>query len=161
MREHITATEINNQIVSALFNIYFNCIVIRTPYAQVLIAFFWPNESKKKKKNFFLFKKKPISFDKFFKRKVHHIFADEKNRYFENGKVLVDQFVRYENFKNDLTKISEILKLPENIYDIFKNIKAKSNIRPSFEKVVKLNNKHKSQIKKYDKEIITLHNYKV
>ncbi len=161
MREHMTAAEIKNKIGSELFNNYFKFIVIRNPYEQVISAFYWHNESKKKERKFFLFKKKPISFDKFFKRKVHHIFEDEKNRYFENGKILVDQFVRYENFKNDLTKISEILKLPENIYDIFKNIKAKSNIRPSLEKVVKLNNEHKSQIKKYAKEIITLHNYKI
>ena len=161
MREHMSATEIKNKIGSELFNDFFKFVVIRHPYEQAISAYYWHNESKKKEKKFFLFKKKPISFDKFFKRKIHHIFEDEINRYYENGKVLTDQFVRYENIKDDLTKVSETLKLPENIYDIFKNIKAKSKIRPSLEKVVKLNNEHKSQINKYARKIITMHNYKI
>ena len=161
MREHMSATEIKNKIGTELFNDFFKFVVIRNPYEQVISAYYWHNESKKKEKKFFLFKKKPISFDKFFKRKIHHIFEDEINRYSENGKVLVDQFVRYENFKDDLTKVSETLKLPENIYDIFKSIKAKSKIRPSLEKAVKLNNEHKCQINKYARKIITLHNYKI
>ena len=86
---------------------------------------------------------------------------DEINRYSESGKILIDQFVKYENFKDDLTKVSKILKLPENIYDIFKNIKAKSKIRPSLDKTIILNNKHKSQINRYAEKIITLHNYKI
>ena len=161
MREHMSATEIKNKIGTELFNDFFKFVVIRNPYEQVISAYYWHNESKKKEKKFFLFKKKPISFDKFFKRKIHHIFKDEINRYSENGKVLINQFVKYENFKDDLTKVSETLKLPENIYDIFKNIKAKSKIRPSLGKVVKLNNEHKSQINKYARKIITLHNYKI
>jgi len=161
MTEHMSAAEIKNKIGSELFNNFFKFIVVRNPYEQAISAYYWHNENKKMKKKFFLFKKKPISFDKFLKRKIHHIFEDEINRYSENGKILVDQFVKYENFKNDLTKVSKILKLPENIYDIFKNIKAKSKIRPSLDKTVILNNKHKSQINRYARKIITLHNYKI
>ncbi|MDB3919234.1 sulfotransferase family protein [Candidatus Pelagibacter sp.] len=160
MEEHMTASEIKKKLGNKIFNNYFKFVVVRNPYDQIISAFYWHNESKKNEKKFYIFKKKPISFYNFFTRKAHHIFEDEIERYTENGKILIDKFVRYENLKTDLTEITKILNLPENIYEVFKNIKAKSNINPPIEKRVKLTQDYKNQIKILAKKIIKLHKYK-
>ena len=43
---------------------------------------------------------------------------------------MLDQVLKYENLKNDLAKLSEKINLDFNIYDIFKDISAKTNRRP-------------------------------
>ena len=160
MKIHMTASEIKSKIKSEIFKSYFKFVVVRNPFDQIISAFYWHNESKKNKKKFFFFRKKPINFDKFFKRKARHIFEDEINRYSENGEILVDKFINYENLKNDLSLLSVSLKLPENLYEVFKNIKAKSNIKPSKDKRIRLNEYHLKKIYEYADKIIRLHNYK-
>ena len=44
-------------------------------------------------------------------------------------KLFFDKCVKYENFENDLKEVSNSINLPENIYDIFKNIKTKHTTR--------------------------------
>ena len=96
-REHMSALELKRKLGTEILNNYFKFVTIRNPFEQIKSAFYWHNESKKKEKKFFILKKKPKNFDDFFKIKGHHIFEDEFNRYTENGKVLVDFFIRYEN----------------------------------------------------------------
>ena len=42
---------------------------------------------------------------------------------FVSNKLLFDKCVKYENFEHDLKDVSNSINLPENIYNIFKNIK--------------------------------------
>jgi len=158
--EHMSASEIKSKLKSDIFENYFKFVVVRNPFDQILSAFYWHNESKKNEKKFFFLKKKPLNFDEFFERKAKHIFQDEIDRYTENGKILIDKFIRYENLKKDLSELSNLINLPENLYDIFKNIKAKSNIKPVKNKLVKLNKNQSLKICKYADKIIKLHNYK-
>ncbi len=160
MKVHMTASEIKNKINSEIFENYFKFVVVRNPFDQIISAFYWHNESKKNEKKFFFFKKKSINFNKFFERKARHIFEDEINRYSENGEILIDKFISYENLKNDLSSLSDLIKLPENLYEVFKNIKAKSNIKPTKDKRIELNKYHIEKIYEYADKIIKLHNYK-
>jgi len=160
MKIHMTASEIKSKIKSEIFKNYFKFVVVRNPFDQIISAFYWHNESKKNEKKFFFLKKKSIDFDKFFERKARHIFEDEINRYSENEEILIDKFISYENLKNDLSSLSDLINLPENLYEVFKNIKAKSNIKPSKDKRIKLNKNHIMKIYKYADKIIKLHNYK-
>jgi hypothetical protein len=160
MEEHMSASEIKSKLKSDIFENYCKFVVVRNPFDQILSAFYWHNESKKNEKKFIFLKKKSLDFDEFFERKAKHIFEDEIDRYTENGKVIIDKFIRYENLKKDLSELSDLINFPENLYDVFKNIKAKSNIRPPKDKLVKLNKNHISKIYKYADKIIKLHNYK-
>ena len=72
--------------------------------------------------------------------------------------MLVDLFIKYENFKIDLNELSEKLGFPENIYETFNKIHAKSNIRPS-NSMIEVNNEINDKIKILAKKIIKLHNY--
>ena len=158
-KEHMSALEVKKKIDKKIFDNYFKFVTIRNPFEQILSAFYWHNESKKNEKKFFIFRKKAKSFNNFFKVKAHHIFEDEFNRYTENGKILTDYFMRYESLKADLEKVSMKLKLPENLYEVFKNIKAKTNINPAKDKRMKLDDEHIKKIYHLAHKVISLHNY--
>ena len=160
MKEHMTAKDLKKRINHDIFNEYLKFVTVRNPFDQIISAYYWHNESKKNKKKFLFFKKKPITFDKFFSRKAHHIFQDEINRYTEDNKILVDDFIKYEAIENDIKQISKKLKLPENLFDIFKLIKAKSNINPPRNERLKLNKTQVMKIEKLADKIIDLHGYK-
>ena len=158
--EHMSALEIKKKLNKDIFNNYFKFVTIRNPFEQIKSAFYWHNESKKKEKKFFIFKKKPKEFDEFFKIKGYHIFEDEFNRYTESEKILVDFFIRYENLEDDLNKITNILKLPESLYNVFKTISAKTNISPPKQNRISLNENQTNKIYKLAQKIILLHKYK-
>ena len=160
MKEHMPVSEIRKKIDVDIINNYFKFVTIRNPFDQIISAYYWHNESKKKEKKFFIFKKKPKKFNDFFKIKAKNIFEDEFNRYTENNKVLVNYFIKYENLKEDLEKISIKLKLPENLYNVFKEIKAKSNINPTKDQRISIDNEHIEKIYNLAEKIISLHNYK-
>ena len=160
MEEHMSISKIKSKLKSDIFEKYFKFVVVRNPFDQILSAYYWHNESKKNEKKFIFLKKKKLDFHEFFERKAKHIFQDEIDRYTENGKILIDKFISYENLKKDLSELSNLINLPENLYDVFKNIKAKSNIRPPQDKLVKLNKNQISKIYKYADKIIKLHKYK-
>ena len=50
--------------------------------------------------------------------------------YTRADELLVDEVVRFENFKSDLTRISPRLGLDHNIFDDMKTIHAKGDFRP-------------------------------
>jgi len=158
MDEHMSASNIKKKIDSNIFNNYFKFINIRNPFEQIISAFYFHNESKKNDKKFLFFRKKPKKFNVFFKIKAQNIFEDAFNGYTENDKVIVDYFIRFENLKKDLTKVSELLKLPENLHDVFKDIKAKKDITPTGDKRIKLDNEHVKKVYKLANKIISLHN---
>ena len=156
--EHMSALEIKSNVSEEIWNNYFKFVVVRNPFDQIMSAFHWHNKSKEKEKKLIFFKKRKKTFEDFFKIKAHHIFEDEYNRYTEYDNVLVDLFIKYENFKKDLTELSEKLSFPENIYETFSNINAKSNIRPS-NSMIEVNNEINDKIKVLAKKIIKMHNY--
>ena len=71
---------------------------------------------------------------------------------------MVDNFLRYENLKSDLISLSKKINLPENLYDVFSKIRAKSDIRPR-DKVQEINTDIREKIKILAGKIIKLHKY--
>jgi hypothetical protein len=63
----------------------------------------------------------------------------------DNGKLNYDLIIRYENLEKDLKILSKRLGLNEDIYEVFKNIKTKANLR---KKDVKLDEKSRKLIYK-------------
>ena len=154
----MSALEIKSNVSKEIWDNYFKFVVVRNPIDQIMSAFHWHNKSKLKEKKLIFFKKRKKKFEEFYKIKAHHIFEDEYNRYTENDNVLVDQFIKYENLKKDLVQLSQKLNFPENIYETFNNIHAKSNIRPG-NSMIEVNNEINDKIKVLAKKIIKLHNY--
>mgnify|MGYP001188441394 FL=1 len=95
LKEHMPASEIKMKLDEDIFNNYLKFVTVRNPFEQIISAYYWHNESKKKEKKFFIFNKKPKKFNDFFKIKAKNIFDDEYNRYTENNNILVDCFNVY------------------------------------------------------------------
>ena len=63
----------------------------------------------------------------------------------DNGKLDFDLIIRYENLEKDLKILNKRLGLNESIYEIFKDIRAKANLR---KKDLKLDEKSRKLIYK-------------
>jgi len=60
--------------------------------------------------------------------------------------------------EHDLTFVSHKLNLPENLYNVFKNIHILGNIRPKGYKEL-IDNEIMDQISKFSDKIVKLHKY--
>tara|TARA_R110001592_G_scaffold197221_3_gene445166 strand:- start:669 stop:1043 length:375 start_codon:yes stop_codon:yes gene_type:complete len=50
-------------------------------------------------------------------------------QYFIKDKMIIDRFIRYENFEEDILELKRSVSNLKGLYDTFRNIKAKSGIR--------------------------------
>ena len=99
----------------------FKFTIVRNPYDQFL-SFYRASDSKE---DFLTFTKKNASY--FFNREISHFYKDIK---------IYNKIVRFESFEEDLADLSRLINLPENVYDIFKEIKVNKS-RPKNEKRIK------------------------
>ena len=53
-----------------------------------------------------------------------------KKLYFIDDKDAVNFYIRYENFKEDINRLSSEYKFLDNLYDTFSKIQTKNNIKP-------------------------------
>jgi len=116
----------------------FKFTIVRNPYHQFLSQYHWQIYNKRFDPN--------ESIYNFTKKNAYYFFNLE--RYIlldDNGKLNYDLIIRYENFEKDLKILSKRLGLNEEIYEIFKGIKAKANLR---KKDIKLDEKSRNLIYK-------------
>ena len=73
----------------------------------------------------------------------------------------MDKFIKFENFEEDLTLLNKKLNFPEDIYKVFKSIRAKSNKRPIYPDSYfdLINENINKKITKLADKIIRLHKY--
>ena len=64
-----------------------------------------------------------------FVKKESKIFFKSHSKILNLDDLSFDKIIKFENLKDDLTTISNFIKLPENLYDVFKNIKTKNTQR--------------------------------
>jgi hypothetical protein len=129
---HATVDEVRNLCEKKFFENAFKFTIVRNPYDQFL-SFFRASGTEK---NFHSFTKDQAQY--FFNREINHFYQD-KNMY--------DKIIKFENFEKDISELSKLLDLNENVFKIFKKIKV-NEFKP--------NNK-----KKLDKNIIDLDSQKI
>lgn len=143
---HATVDEIKNLCADSFFNNAFKFTIVRNPYDQFL-SFFRASGTKK---NFYSFTKDQAQF--FFNREINHFYQD-KNLY--------DKVIKFENFEQDISEISKLLKLEENLFPIFKKIKVnqfKSKEKVKMEKKI-IDKKSQEIIFESAKKIFEDYNY--
>ena len=107
---HSTIKEVKRLVDDDFFNEAIKFTIVRNPYHQFL-SFYTAYHNKK---NFKEFTKKESFY--FFNREDSIISFDKTMPY--------NKIIKYENFKEDLEQLGKLIKLPENLYEIFKNIRA-------------------------------------
>lgn len=121
IKEHNTLENLKKKIPEYQFNNYYKFCIVRHPYDSMVSHYWWEVNKNAFDKN--------KSFFEFVKKESYAHFKMTYDIMFISGKLLFDKCVKYENFENDLKEVSNSINLPENIYDIFKNIKTKHTIR--------------------------------
>lgn len=117
---HISATEIEALVAPRVWQEYSKISIVRNPYDHAVSMYYWAQKHTKSKQTFkdYLMYNPSILVEN---RRITNI----------NGQSAVDFMVRYENFENDLTELSQHLKLGENLWNEFKNLSSKGGIRPT------------------------------
>jgi hypothetical protein len=108
---HMPAIEIRDKIGSSIWSKYFKFCVIRNPFDKLVSGFFF---QQKKLKEFFkeeVMESKDLT--EAFKSWIKNGgFINDRDKYFVNGGICVDYFIRYENLKNDIEHVCYILSIP-------------------------------------------------
>ncbi len=115
--EHNTLEDLKKKITEHQFNNYYKFCIVRHPYDSMISHYWWEVYKKRFDKD--------KSFFEFVKQESYVHFKNTYDIMFVSDKLLFDKCVKYENFEHDLKEVSNSINLPENIYNIFKDIKTK------------------------------------
>ena len=138
--EHTSIKIIKKKLSNHFYDNSFKFTIVRNPYDQFLSFYHWE-----------IFRKRPgvdpnKSIYDFTKNNAYYFFNQEIYLLLDdNGKLNYDLIIRYENLEKDLKILNKRLGLNEDIYEVFKNIKTKANLR---KKDVKLDEKSRKLIYK-------------
>lgn len=106
---HMTAAEIKKKIGVNLWNNSFKISIIRNPYDQLLSSYFRTLKKEYPKK---------INFGKYYSLNPQ-IISFNKNHYEIENKVIIDYFIRYENFKEDIELLETKIPALKGLHEIF------------------------------------------
>jgi hypothetical protein len=105
---HIPVSKVKKIVGDKFFENAFKFTIIRNPYDQILSFYFAYHKNK--------------NFKQFIKNESSYFFNKESELVFLKNQLPYNKIIRYENLENDLTDLSEFLKLPENLFEVFKNL---------------------------------------
>jgi hypothetical protein len=97
------AIEIKKRVITSVWDNYFKFCVIRNPFEKVISGFyFFENE---------ITPANAINnFRNWVKNDISIIF--DRNRYFINGEICIDYFIRYEDLENGVKHVCNLLDIP-------------------------------------------------
>ncbi len=115
---HTKASELKPRVPADIWSSFFKFSIIRNPYDREISRYYWHIRKYGVTMDF-----RDWLFDPSYPRlAMSDIYAID-------GKPETDFLVRFEHFEEDLTKVSEKLELPTNLYQIFQLYSAKSGLR--------------------------------
>ena len=116
--EHATAKQIKDFVEPEIWNSYFKFTIARNPYDQIISRYFWETRKEELRPSF-----KTWLLDN--PEKIRQ----NSNIYMIDGKVAVDQVVRFDNLSTDIRIIADKIGIDEDLYSLMASMKAKSGIR--------------------------------
>lgn len=125
VEEHFSMSKIQKLVGEKFYENSKKITVVRNPYTQILSYYHW---------QFFRNKISPkTTIYEFVKKESEFFFNNEisllKNI---NGKVNFDLIIKFEEIHEGINKLSKIIDIKDDVYDIFKNIKAKSGLKKKY-----------------------------
>jgi len=119
--EHINAFDLKSIVDKDIWNNYYKFTIIRDPVDHFLSYYCHMNNEQK------LVEANPIKV--FADKKCHPFFKRTRKKYYINNKIVIDKFVDFANFEEDINFIGNKLKINNNLYQDFKNISANTQYR--------------------------------
>lgn len=131
---HISASEIRENIGGDIWNSYLKISIVRNPFDYAISRYFWESKSGNRE-----------DFTKFLCENPQCL--SENRRITEiDGRDEIDFMVRYEHLQADLTALSQRLDLPKNLGAEISTVVAKSGIRPSLATMSQMYGRHPEAI---------------
>jgi hypothetical protein len=118
---HIPARVARRRLGHSIWSDYKKISLVRNPWERAISIFFWKNTKRKKRPNL-------ENFTEYFRS---HQFLLETNyeHYMIRKKNVIDYFIRYENFEEDMLTLESEVPGIRGLWDTFKGIAAKSETR--------------------------------
>jgi len=118
---HIPARNVREIVGEVLWRDYQKISIIRNPWDYVISMFYWRTKAERKNGS--------VSFAKWCEGNTG-IFGINNQQYMIDGEVIIDMFIRYEHFENDMRALEKAKPELEGLYDVFSSLSAKGGIRP-------------------------------
>ncbi len=115
---HYSCIRIRDKIGTKIWNEYYKFTVMRNPYDFIVSHYF---SSKREE-----------SFKDYLLSNPDHLLTNWNIISNEKNEIMVDQVIKYEEYEKGLNTFSNKINLDDNIYKIFKTIKAKTDRRPDY-----------------------------
>lgn len=115
---HMPATMVRERVSADVWHSYFKFTTARHPLDLAFSLFYWRRKSEPSLRDM----------GAFLRRYGSHLYRNTEI-VSENEMFLLDDFVRYEHFEEDLTRIGKRISLPEDLWTVFKGIQAKGGVR--------------------------------
>ena len=134
LRRHMSAKRIQRLVGDDVFRSFLKISVIRNPYDRIVNRYTWccKLESVRKTCSHVFQEPSASHFREWLMRKETTARPYYGPMTFNRPYDGVDVLIRFEHFEEDLTALSQKLGLAENIYDTFKNIRARGDERLTF-----------------------------
>lgn len=118
---HISAPQIKRRLDAAVWRDYRKVSIVRNPWERAVSIFFWKNTKSWKQPNL-------AEFTSYFMKNKYLLEINYPN-YMVGGKDVIDTYIRYENFEEDILKLEREVPSLAGLWDTFKDINAKADTR--------------------------------
>ena len=150
---HISAKKARTLVGKQIWNEYTKVSIVRNPYEYLISIYFWRTRGKVDRPSFEAWcLKNPI------------IFEYNRDQYFIDGDNVVDLYIRFENFAEDIQALEDGTPGLNGLNDVFSKIAAKSGNRPpdaSVEVMFKDAERLKNLVKVHSKYELKHFGYKI
>ena len=116
---HMALSLIREELGVEKFNSFKTLAIVRNPYDYIVSYYFY--SIKERNHDYTLSQWIELN---------PQVLVMYKKLYFIDDKDAVNFYIRYENFKEDINRLSSEYKFLDNLYDTFSKIQTKNNIKP-------------------------------
>ncbi|MBW6419710.1 sulfotransferase family 2 domain-containing protein [Celeribacter sp. PS-C1] len=116
---HITAAKTRRRLGPNLFDAAYKVSIVRNPFDMIVSLYFWKTRKDEVRP----------SIQEWVKRNKS-VLRRYMDQYYLNGTDIIDFYVRFENFEEDILELENRVPALQGLWSTFNSINAKGNIRP-------------------------------